>query len=380
MPAMNTTSQRKPLEDASNRANVAAGSEARDAPPEEPSFEEYLDDVGATLSMSKPRWEKFKERALKYAKAKEDEGQLGNFSAYKSPAKPSGFSSRKRKSETSLEDDIAAYKQNLDHIFVEDMAVDSTCNQVRGKINRLIDSGIMKKGEFCAATGLSNQNLNSFLSKKGTYGGSGCAAYRCAWQWFKQREIAGLKMPDVKKRQKREADGPATTTSSGARAGARSNPGVASRPDISNVYLPGEETDSVPIWDTCDEIRRKINAHLKTPGLTQAQFCRDLYAQLKAPKCKGIQTTQLAAFRSQKGPKAGCKSTVFYAAYVYFEKLRIAESKPKSQHRLDMEEIWGRRGGFDTEHDQRTRVVVHADSHPYMDKYGRILTERFRGY
>ncbi|RYP76491.1 hypothetical protein DL771_001725 [Monosporascus sp. 5C6A] len=349
-------SQRKALEDASNRANVAAGSEAHDAPPEEPSFEEYLDDVGATLSMSKPRWDKFKERALKYAKAKEDEGQLGNFSAYRNPTKPNGSSSRKRKSETSLEDDIAAYKQNLDHIFVEDMPVDSTCNQVRGKINRLIDSSIMTKGEFCTATGLSNQNLNSFLSKKGTYGGSGCAAYRRAWQWFKQREIAGLKMPEVKKRQKREADGPVTTTRSGARAGARSNPAVASRPDISNVYLPGEETDSVPIWDTCDEIRRKINAHLKTPGVTQAQFCRDLYAQLKAPKCKGIQTTQLAGFRSQKGPKAGCKSTVFYAAYVYFEKLRLATSKPKSKHRLDMEEIWGRRGGFDTEHDERTRL------------------------
>ncbi|RYP81840.1 hypothetical protein DL770_005795 [Monosporascus sp. CRB-9-2] len=316
------TSQRKPLEDASNRANVAAGREARDASPEEPSFEEYLDDVGATLSMSKPRWDKFRERALKYAKAKEDEGQLGNLSAYKPPAKPSGFSSRKRKSEASLEDDIAAYKQNLDHIFVEDMPVDSTCNQVRGKINRLIDSGIMKKGEFCTATGLSNQNLNSFLSKKGTYGGSGCAAYRCAWQWFKQREIAGV------------------------RAGARSNPGVASRPDISNVYLPGEETDSVPVWDICDEIRRRINAQLKTPGLTQAQFCRDLYAQLKAPKCKGIQTTQLAGFRSQKDPKAGCKSTVFYAAYVYFEKLRLAESKPKSKHRLDMEEVWDGEGAL----------------------------------
>ncbi|RYO75089.1 hypothetical protein DL764_010585 [Monosporascus ibericus] len=373
-------SQRKPLEDASNRANVAAGSEARDAPPREPSFEEYLDDAGATLSMSKPRWDKFKERALKYAKAKEDEGQLGDFSAYKDPDKPGGFSTRKRKSETSLEDDMAAYKQNLDHIFVEDMPVDSTCNQVRDKINRLIDSGIMKKGEFCTATGLSNQNLNSFLSKKGTYGGSGCAAYRCAWQWFKQRDIAGLKMPDVKKRQKREADGLVSTTSSGARAGARSNPGVVSRPDISDVYLPGEETDSVPVWDTCDEIRRKISAHLKDPRLTQAQFCRDLYAQLKAPKCKGIKTTQLAGFRSQKGPKAGCKSTVFYAAYVYFEKLRLVESKPKSDHRLDMEEVWGRRGGFDTEHHERTRVVVHADSHPYMDKYGRILTERFRGY
>ncbi|RYP09401.1 hypothetical protein DL765_008464 [Monosporascus sp. GIB2] len=72
--------------------------------------------------MSKPRRDKFKERALEYAKAKEDGDQLGDFSAYKPLAKPNGSSSRKRKSETSLGDDIAAYKRNVDYIFVEEHA------------------------------------------------------------------------------------------------------------------------------------------------------------------------------------------------------------------------------------------------------------------
>lgn len=168
----------------------------------------------------------------------------------------------------------------------------------------------------------------------------------------------GIKFPDVKKRQKLEADAVATaapgSSSSGGTGGSSSSSSKTTKtlPDISNIHLDGQETDEVPVWDTADEIRKKINAHLKTPGLTQAQFCRDVYAQLNAPKCKGIQSKQLGDFRGLTGARAGTKSSVFYGAYVYFEKLRIAEGKPKSQHRTTMEEIYPR--GLDLEHDHRT--------------------------
>lgn len=57
-----------------------------------------------------------------------------------------------------------------------------------------------------------------------------------------------------------------------------------------------------------------------------------------------------------KGPDTGNTSCVFYAAYVFFEKLRIVESKPKSKHREEMESIWGGKGGFDTTRNQRGSV------------------------
>ncbi|KAI1781331.1 hypothetical protein F4818DRAFT_436525 [Hypoxylon cercidicola] len=85
------------------------------------------------------------------------------------------------KSDTSLDDDIAAYKQNLDHISTEDMPIDLTCNQVRGKINRLLDSGIMKKGEFSKAIGCSPATVNTFLSKRGSMDGDGSCVYADAW-------------------------------------------------------------------------------------------------------------------------------------------------------------------------------------------------------
>ncbi|KAI8966279.1 hypothetical protein F5Y11DRAFT_188807 [Daldinia sp. FL1419] len=280
---------------------------------------------------------------------------------------------KKRKSETSLDDDIAAYKQDLSDIETDHLRMHLSCNQVRGKINKLLDSNIMKKGEFCDAIGISSRRLNIFLAKRGSMDGAGSLVYSEAWRWFKQRDVAGLKMPDVKKRQKTEAaatSAPTTTTGSGKTTKAKAP--LVSETDISNIHLRGEETDSVRVYDTCDEIRKKINVHLKTPGLTAAQFCRDIYAQLNQPKCKSFQSKQLTDFRGKKGAKAGCTSSVFYAAYVYFEKKRIAEGKPKSQHRLDMEDIWGDQGGFDTVHDGRFAYAIPFESPPRIDQYGLI--------
>lgn len=110
----------------------------------------------------------------------------------------------------------------------------------------------------------------------------------------------------------------------------------------------------MPVYETCDEVRRKISNHLLTPGVTQAQFCRNLRAILRRDtKFTNLQPKQLNDFRDKKGPRAGCSSSVFYAAYVFFEKARIAEAQPKSQHRLDMENIWASRGGFILKHDNR---------------------------
>lgn len=274
----------------------------------------------------------------------------------KSNVASSASSSKKRKAEMSLEDEVAAYKQNLDDVISTNTFEDDrmpSCQAVRNRINKMLDAGIMTKAEFSRALGSRNgNNLSNFLKQKGPFGGCNSAVYYNAWAWFRQREVAKLKMPDMKKRQMQEAN--ATSYSAEGSASKTAPANATSLPDISNIHLEGEETDNVSVWDTCDEIRRKINAHLKTPGLTQAQFCRDLYAQLHQPKCKSIQSKQLADFRGQKGPRTGAKSTVFYAAYVYFEKLRIAQGKPKSKHREDMEDIWGLNGGFDREADHRT--------------------------
>ncbi|KAI0422940.1 hypothetical protein F5X98DRAFT_323352 [Xylaria grammica] len=295
--------------------------------------------------------------------------------------------SKKRKAGITLDEEIATYKQNLDHVISPDAFEDDpipSCNAVRGRINKLLDSGIMKRTEFATAIGVKYVSLTRFLQASGQMGGSGTSTYYNAWAWFRQRQFANLKMPDVKKRQKLEADAAAAVvaTAKATEATAKEGPIISSGktrpvvkttaplPDIKDIHLPGEETDDVAVYDSCDEVRRKINAHLKTPGLTQTQFCRDLYAQLNAPKCKGIQSKQLADFRAMKGSRTGARSSVFYTAYVYFEKLRIAQNKPKTAHRLTMEGLWAGSGGFDRELDYRTNFIGIPGTSFYWDQYG----------
>jgi len=100
-----------------------------------------------------------------------------------------------------------------------------------------------------------------------------------------------------------------------------------------------EESDSVEAYDSCDEVRRKINAHLRKPGITQAQFLKTIAAQFHARRAMKLQSKQLNDFRA-KGADAGNTSAGFYGRYVFFEKVKVKEGRPKSKHRVEMERIW----------------------------------------
>ncbi|KAG9733003.1 hypothetical protein KCU59_g11604, partial [Aureobasidium melanogenum] len=164
---------------------------------------------------------------------------------------------------------------NLDDYDIPDGQPMDSCTVVRGKINRFLQAGEMKIGQFCDAIGVSQNAYRRFMSQNGKFAGAGCDTYQNAWD---------------------------------------------------NIHLDGEETDSVEVYDSCDEIRKKIAAHIRKPGATAAQFCRDLLAQYHSDKKPPqIQSGQLTKFRGYKGADTGNTSCVFYAAYVFFEKMRLAE-------------------------------------------------------
>ncbi|KAM7205549.1 hypothetical protein V8F20_003133 [Naviculisporaceae sp. PSN 640] len=263
--------------------------------------------------------------------------------------KPVAASKKRKSTDAALPEEPSV---NLDDINVMGMPRTENCDQIRRKITRFLDSGAMTKTGFCKEIGVSMKSLNGFMGEHGPYKGFNYAAYDGAWEFFKKREVAGVKLP-VKRAKTATSTVEAVAAPNGS--GTTAVPAANAPIDISDVHLEGEETDSVPVYDTCDEIRRKINVHLKKPGVTQAQFGRDVLAQLHVNKPTQIQGTQIARFRNMKGANAGAKSSVFYGAYVFFEKLRIKEGKPKTAHRLDMEKKWP--NGFDREHDHRTGYV-----------------------
>ncbi|KAJ4374500.1 hypothetical protein N0V86_007369 [Didymella sp. IMI 355093] len=179
------------------------------------------------------------------------------------------------------------------------------------KIRAFLDDGEMKVGEFQKAINTNSVTYSRFMSQNGPLKGSGSTVYGQAWMFFKKRELQGIKPP----RHPTKPKG-GEATAAGAQAG----------PVLAAVELPGESDDKVEIYDTCDEIRRKINAHLKKPGVTQTQFLRDIAASYKRAPRK-IQSSQLSAFRSKKGAYDGNISAVYYGAYL----LREAEDRREAE-------------------------------------------------
>lgn len=229
-----------------------------------------------------------------------------------------------------------------------DNPVTETCDAIRRKINKLINSGEMKVTEFQRACNINSNSYGRFMKLKGPYAGDSNQTYSAAFKFFQKRKSAGIKEPS-KKKVKKDVE--------------------SKRLDVSAVELSGEEDETVEVYDTCDEIRRKIAAHLRDPTVTQANFLRSLAQMLPDPNVK-LQSKQLKDFQTKKGPLAGNTSKIYYAAYVFFEKQRVAQRKPKSKMRVEMEDQWEGEGGID-----RTRVLgkvlCSAGKNPYMDKYGR---------
>jgi hypothetical protein len=214
----------------------------------------------------------------------------------------------------------------------------------------------MKVGEFQKAIGTNSRSYGAFMGQSGAHKGENSAVYQNAFAFFKHRELNGIKAP--KKKVKKEDENKET--------------------DVSGINLDGEEDGEVPVYDTCDEVRKKIRAYLAGPSVTQAAFCREISKTYTDGK--KVIGAQLSSFLGKKGPNAGNTSMAFYASYVFFEKLRIRDGKKKTSFREEMEEIYDGSQPFGNPKpgmDLKTLLsnqsyIVSRESQPYEDKYGRI--------
>jgi hypothetical protein len=132
----------------------------------------------------------------------------------------------------------------------------------------------------------------------------------------------------------------------------------------SEVELDGEKEDKVPVFDTCNEIRRKINVYLRQPSNTQSSLLKALSSQFHQTKIT-LTSSQLVRFRNARGPNVGNTNPVFYAAYIFFEKERLRSKKHKLRIRMQMEEIYEKAGGMN--------IKIPAD------KYGAWIGAQEKG-
>lgn len=209
------------------------------------------------------------------------------------------------------------------------------CDQIRRLITRLIDSGEMTIKGFTDKLNVSTTGYYRFMKQNGRDKGSFSEVYGAAMKFFQKREKKGIKIGTNKNKKAKT-----NTTASKSQTKSTSKNSTSVSSDPAPVTLDGELTNSVPIYDTCSTIRRKISAHLKQSDVTQAGFLRELSA-LYHPARK-LQSNQLQRFRQMNGPDDGNTNAVYYAAYVYFEKERIRSGGNKTKEREEMEKIYGR--------------------------------------
>lgn len=154
----------------------------------------------------------------------------GNTAEYVAHAQPARLAGSKRKS-TDAPPTI-----DLDDFDVPEGQVMDSCTVVRGKMKRFLDSGEMRIGQFCDAIGVSQNAYRRFMAEKGQYGGMGCDTYQSAWEFFRKREMAGLKIPT--KKQKTAAAAKAADSAGSAKSSTAAGKKEAVV-DISSVHLEG---------------------------------------------------------------------------------------------------------------------------------------------
>ncbi|KAE8166896.1 hypothetical protein BDV40DRAFT_253843 [Aspergillus tamarii] len=142
--------------------------------------------------------------------------------------------------------------------------------------------------------------------------------------------------------------------------------------DVSGVHLPGEEEGKVEVYDTCDEVRKKIHAYLRDPNVTKAGLLREVAKSYPPQQGVKLQGKSLTRFLDMSGANSGNTNAVFYAAYVFFDKLRIGDGQPKSKFREEMEKISGPHGGFDITTPHHRGYWCHTSEFVYFDKYGQM--------
>ncbi|CAG8970954.1 hypothetical protein HYALB_00000935 [Hymenoscyphus albidus] len=258
-------------------------------------------------------------------------------------------SSLKRKSDT-----FAANEDSDDehYYFPADQ-----CDVVRRKLRNLRATGEITQGKLCEKLGVSAKSYRTFMGMNGKTNGKtkglNTATYGPAYRYFQKQEMTQGPVP---KKRAKKADEEAENSIS--------------------IRLDGEDTVSVPVFDSCDEVRKKIEAHLRMPNVSNAGFRREIAKTY--PEAKAIQSKVLNDFLNKTGPSAGNTSSVFYAAYVYFEKMRLRGGNVKSKHRIEMEKRHP--NGFDTKRRNEGRYYTCMEGQKISvteDKFGVSHVHRY---
>lgn len=88
----------------------------------------------------------------------------------------------------------------------------------------------------------------------------------------------------------------------------------------------------IPIYDDCNEIRRKIRFFFSDSN-TEYKCTQKHFLEVIG----NVNSNSYRRFMAAKGEGGGAENGTYTGAYIFFEKRRIWEGKPKGKKRLDSE-------------------------------------------
>ncbi|ETK77522.1 hypothetical protein L915_16226 [Phytophthora nicotianae] len=204
------------------------------------------------------------------------------------------------------------------------------CNQIRVKIRKLLSTKEMTQTAFLDLLDIEPKEFREFMGLTGPIAGEDNSTYlggTIFFDHYEKREKEKLKYMKPKDRKLKAVEQKEVKTK-------RSKDGAELLKRIEEVELPDMDDDgTVPVFDDCDEIRKKINYFLGEGMVTKAAFLRAL---------GDVNSNSLRSFMNLRcGANSGASNVVYRTAYVFFEKKRVLEGKEKSVKRLANEDLQG---------------------------------------
>ena len=230
------------------------------------------------------------------------------------------------------------------------------CNKIRTKIQLFLATKEMTQTKFLSEIGRVNSNsFQRFMKLKGPHAGIDNGTYQGAVTFFNMRERVQKEtqasLTSEEKKRKRDEDSVEKSSKKSSLSDIVQS--------IQDVTLPNtivRENSSLlvhgdfPVYDTCDEVRKKALEFIANNGST-ASFLKII----------GVNPKSWKSFMEFRGGgetvyfQPGAGNSAYPKAYEFFEKLRIKRNEPKSHKRIQFEEKFP--NGYSLKHDSGHRWV-----------------------
>jgi len=228
----------------------------------------------------------------------------------------------------------------------EDEEAKWSCNVIRNRLLKLRQTPDFKITAWLKENGVNSNSYQRFMKLKGTWNGTQNTTFWAATRYFKKQEK--LKQKEKQKEKRKPAAQKKRDTAKKKKEKAEKDAAMdAIVRKIESVEKKDDYDDNGPVFDDCNDVRKKITNFMKRGICTQSRFLKEIGS---------VQSNSYHKFMKE-GPLqlAGASNSTYYKAYHWFEKLRIAEKEAKSKKRLQNEEE--NHDGFPLRHDDGRRWV-----------------------